>query len=95
MVNGIEFGNNVILGPGVCIISADHDPQNFKKHLPAKPIRIGSNVWIGANSVVLPEVKIGNNVIIGAGSIVTKNIDSNSIAVGNPCKIIKKRENLQ
>ena len=55
----------------------------------AKAIEIGDNVWIGGNVVVLPGVKIGNNVVIGSGSIVTKDIPSNVVAVGNPCKVIK------
>lgn len=91
-INGIQFGSNVEIGPGVKIISANHDITNFRNHTPSNPIKIGSNVWIGANSVVLPEVSIGDNVIIGAGSIVSKNIPSNSIAVGNPCKVIKQKE---
>lgn len=90
--NGIIFGNNIELGPGAKIISANHDLQNFRNHKKSKPIVIGNNVWIGANSVILPSVTIGNNVIIGAGSIVSKDIPSNSIAAGNPCKVIKNKE---
>lgn len=56
----------------------------------AKPIKIGNNVWIGGNVIVLLGVTIGDNVTIGAGSIVNKDIPSNSIAVGNPCKVIKE-----
>lgn len=89
--NGIEFGAFVELGPGVKIISADHDPNDITKHIKCDPIKIGSHVWVGANSVILPEVCIGNNVVIGAGSVVTKNIPSNTIAVGNPCKVIKDK----
>ena len=91
--NGIVFGSNVELGPGVSIISSNHKSDNFRKHVEGKPITIGNNVWIGANSTVLPEVSIGNNVIIGANSLVTKNIPDNSIAVGNPCKVIRTKEN--
>lgn len=92
-INGIEFGSNVELGPGVKIISANHSSSNFRQHQKAKPIKIGNHVWIGANSIILPEVSIGSNVIIGAGSIVSKDIPSNSIAVGNPCIVIKQKEN--
>ena len=61
--------------------------------MPSKgPIVIGDNVWIGANCVILPGVKIGSNVVIGAGSIVTKEIPNDSVAVGNPCKVIKKKK---
>ena len=90
--NGISFGNNVEIGPGVKIISSNHDFQNFSKSLKSKPIVIGNHVWIGANSVVLPGVIIGDNVVIGAGSVVTKDIPSHSIAVGNPCRVIKEKE---
>jgi maltose O-acetyltransferase len=55
----------------------------------AEPVIIGDNVWIGGSVTILPGVTIGDNVTIGAGSVVTKDIPSNSIAVGNPCKVIK------
>lgn len=89
--NGITFGSNVEIGPGTKIISSNHELENFNKQKKCKPIIIGDNVWIGANCVILPEVQIGSNVVIGAGSIVTKSIPSNSIAVGNPCKVIKEK----
>ncbi|MCK5815901.1 MAG: hypothetical protein KAH07_08150 [Flavobacteriaceae bacterium] len=90
--NGISFGSNVELGPGTKIISSNHELENFSKQKKCDSIIIGDNVWIGANCVILPEVQIGSNVVIGAGSIVSKNIPSNSIAVGNPCKVIKHKE---
>lgn len=55
----------------------------------AKPITVGSNVWFGGNVTVLPGVTIGDNVVIGAGSVVTHDIPSNSVAVGNPCRVIR------
>ena len=55
----------------------------------ARPITVGNNVWFGGNVCVLGGVTIGDNVVIGAGSVVTKNIPSNCVAVGNPCKLIK------
>ena len=55
-----------------------------------KRVTIGKNVWIGSGSIILPGVSIGDNSIIGAGSVVNKDIPENSIAVGNPCKVIKK-----
>ncbi|MFK5957953.1 MAG: acyltransferase [Lutibacter sp.] len=90
--NGIIFGNNIEIGPGAKIISSNHDISNFRKHILSKPIKISNNVWIGANAVILPEVEIGENVIVGAGSLVTKSIPPNSIAVGNPCIVIKQKE---
>lgn len=90
--NEIIFGNNIELGPGVKIISSNHDSNNFRKHVKCSPIVIGNNVWIGANTIILPSVKIGDNVVIGAGSVVVKDLPSNSITVGNPCQVIKKKE---
>ena len=55
----------------------------------AEPVTIGHNVWIGGDVVILPGVTIGDNVTIGAGSVVTKDIPSRTIAVGNPCRVIK------
>lgn len=89
--NRIILGNNVRIGPGVGLISAGHNLNDYDKHDNCNPIHIGDNVWIGMNSVILPGVQIGNNVAIGAGSVVTSDIPSNSIAVGNPCKIIKEK----
>lgn len=90
--NGIEFGSNIELGPGVSIISSNHDANDLSKHSKGKKIIIGNHVWIGANATVLPEVNIGDNVIIGANSVVTKDIPSNSVAAGNPCKVLKSKE---
>lgn len=90
--NGIIFGNNIELAPGVSIISSNHKATNLSKHEEGKPIIIGNHVWIGANATVLPGVTIGNNVTIGANSVVTKNIPSNSVAVGNPCEVIKQKD---
>lgn len=89
--NGIILGHNVGISPGCKIVSSNHSNDNHSEHDAAPPIRIGNNVFIYANSVVLPGVQIGDNVVIGAGSVVTKDIPSNSIAVGNPCKVIKEK----
>jgi len=89
--NGIKLGSNVGFSPGVKVISSNHSLSNYKIHSKCSPIMIGDNVWVGANSVILPSVNIGDNVVIGAGSVVSKNIPSNSIAVGNPCKVIKSK----
>lgn len=89
--NGINLGNNVFFGPGVGLISSGHCKEDYYHFEKTGPIVIGDDVWVGMNSVILPGVNIGNNVIIGAGSVVTHNIKSDSIAVGNPCKVIKKK----
>lgn len=90
----ITIGNGVRIGPAVQILSMKHnfsDRSRFiwEQGISGTGIVIGDNVWIGANSVILDGVKIGNNCVIGASSVVTKDIEENSIAVGNPCKRIK------
>jgi len=92
-VNIITIGDNVMLGPRVGLYTAGHpidkDVRNSGLEF-GLPIQIGDNVWIGANSIVMPGVTIGNNSIIGAGSVVTKDIPSDVVAVGNPCKVLRK-----
>lgn len=89
--NGIEIGDDVWIAPGVQIISSNHDPDDYSKALASRPVKIGSHVWIGGNSIILPGIHIGDNVIIGAGSIVTKDVPDNCVAVGNPCRVIKTK----
>lgn len=89
--NGIVIGSNLRMGPGVGLVSANHNPDNYDEWLLANPIVIGNNVWLGMNAVILPGVEIGNNVIIGANSVVNKNIPDNSIAAGNPCCVIREK----
>lgn len=84
----ITIGNNVTLAPRVHILAHD---ASTKKHLGYTKIglvNIGDNVFVGAGSIVLPGVKIGENSIIGAGSVVTKDIPPNTVAAGNPAKVI-------
>lgn len=88
-INGVEVGDNVLWGPGVGIISANHDDSQRLEHKKEKPVKIGNNVWIGMNSIILPGVELGNNVIVGAGSVVTKSFPDNVIIAGNPARIIR------
>jgi len=88
----ISIGSNVFFGPGVQLYTATH-PLDFelRKTLEnASPISIGDDCWIGGNSIILPGITIGKGCVIGAGSVVTKDIPDNSLAVGNPAKVIKK-----
>lgn len=89
----VRFGNNVFIGPNCCFTTAEHaiDPEQRKSGIEvAKPITIGNNVWIGAGSTILAGVTIGDNSVIGAGSVVKKTIPSNVVAVGVPCKVLRK-----
>ncbi|AWW30770.1 sugar O-acetyltransferase [Echinicola strongylocentroti] len=101
--NLIKIGKNGLIAPGVQIYTATHPlkaseriktPSERKEGEPiyrtsSKPVTIGDNVWIGGNVCIMPGVSIGDNVTIGAGSVVTKNIPSDVLAFGNPCKVIK------
>lgn len=90
-VNGIEVGKNVWIGPGVKIISANHDVSDYTAHPMAGPVRIGDDCWLGANCVVLPEVVLGDHVVVGAGAVVTKSfIEGNCIVAGVPAQVVKK-----
>lgn len=89
----VIFGDNVFIGPNCSFYTPVHplDAETRNKGLEiAYPIVVGNNVWFGGNVVVLPGVKIGDNSVIGAGSVVTKDIPSNVLAFGNPCKVIKQ-----
>ncbi len=89
----VTIGDDCFIGPNVSIYTACHSTnpieRNSRKEW-ALPVTIGDNVWIGGSVTILPGVTIGDNVTIGAGSVVVKDIPSNVIAVGNPCRVIKR-----
>lgn len=100
--NKIIIGDNALIAPNVQIYTAFH-PTNakdrfgetkadgsfeFYKTITA-PVIIGNNVWIGGGVIIMPGITIGDNVVIGAGSVVTKDILSNKIAYGNPCRVVR------
>ena len=89
----VTIGDDCFIGPNVGIYTACHstDPveRNTRREW-ALPVTIGDNVWIGGSVTILAGVTIGDNVTIGAGSVVTRDIPSNCVAVGNPCRTIKK-----
>ena len=90
-INKIYLGDHTIIAPGVKIISANHDLDDYSSHKKnIEPVKIGDNCWLGANCVILPGVNLGNNVVVGAGSVVTKSFGSNLIIAGNPAKIINR-----
>ncbi len=90
---GIEIGDGSLIGHNTTIATLNHDFNPAKRaNLHPSPVKIGKNVWVGSDSTILPGVEIGDCAIIGAGSIVTKNVPANSIAVGNPARVIKQIE---
>ncbi len=89
----VSFGDDCFIGPNVSIYTACHSTDPLQRNSRcewAKPVTIGNNVWIGGSVTILPGVSIGDNVTIGAGSVVTNDIPSCSVAVGNPCRVVKK-----
>lgn len=102
--NKIEIGNSVLIASNVQICTATHPVEVTERLIEgwdsssgrsffrtySKPIRVEDNVWIGGNVVILPGVTIGKNSVIGAGSVVVRSIPPDSLAVGNPCRVIRK-----
>lgn len=89
----VTFGDNVFIAPDCVFSTAGHpiDTEQRNRGLEiALPISVGNNVWIGTHVSVLPGVSIGSNTVIGAGSVVNRNIPDGVVAVGNPCKVIRK-----
>ena len=88
----VTIGDDAFIGPNVSIYTACHstDPKerNTRQEW-ARPVTIGNNCWIGGSVTILPGVTIGDNCTIGAGSVVVNDIPANSIAVGNPCRVVK------
>lgn len=87
----IFIGKKVLFGPAVTVVTVGHpvNPQ-MREYMYTDPVIIKDNVWIGANVTICPGVTIGENSVIGAGSVVVKDIPANSVAVGNPCCVIRR-----
>ena len=89
----IYVGDCTMCGPNVVVATAGHPilpelrEQGYQYNA---PVHIGKNCWIGAGALIMPGITIGDNVVIGAGSVVTKDIPSNTVAVGNPCRVLRK-----
>lgn len=89
----IYVGDCTMFGPNVTVATAGHPilPELREKGYQYNAsVRIGKNCWIGAGAIILPGVNIGDNTVIGAGSVVTKDIPSNVVAVGNPCRVLRE-----
>lgn len=101
--NRIVIGDNALIAPNVQIYTAFHPTRAADRFGEARqdgsfafcktqtaPVVIGDNVWIGGGAIILPGVTIGNNVVIGAGSVVTKDIPSDKVAIGSPCRPVRE-----
>lgn len=89
----IYVGDSTMFGPNVVVATAGHPilPELREKAYQYNfPVHIGKNCWIGAGAIIVPGVTIGDNVVIGAGSVVTKDLPSNVVAVGNPCRVLRE-----
>ena len=89
----IYVGDNVLFGPNVTLCAGTHPVHIELRRQQAQynlPIHIGNNVWIGGNTFVMPGVTIGDNSVIGAGSVVTRDVPANVVALGNPCRVLRK-----
>lgn len=89
----LKIGNDVTL-TNCRVLTHDACVRKAFGYTRVAPVEIGNNVFVGAEAIILAGVTIGDNVVIGAGAVVAKDIPSNSVVVGNPCKIIGKYENL-
>lgn len=89
----IYVGDYTMFGPNVTVATAGHPilpeirEQGYQYNA---PVHIGKNCWIGAGAIILPGITIGDNVVVGAGSVVTKDLPSNVVAVGNPCRVLRE-----
>ena len=87
----ITIGKKVMVGPAVTIATVGHPIHpELREYMYTDEVEIGDNCWIGAGVTICPGVHIGENTVIGAGSVVTKDIPANSVAVGNPCQVIRE-----
>jgi maltose O-acetyltransferase len=88
----VEIGDFTLFGPAVQMYTATH-PMNAelrRKQEFAKPIKIGSDVWVGGGAIICPGVSIGSKSVVGAGSVVTRDIPAGVFAAGNPCRVIRE-----
>lgn len=87
----IIIGKKVMFGPGVTIATVGHPIRpDMREYMYSQPVVIEDNCWIGAGTIICPGISIGENSVIGAGSVVTKDVPQNSVAVGNPCRVIRE-----
>lgn len=86
---GIEIGDDVMIGPGVSLLTANHDLYDHQVLLCGK-VTIKKNAWIGAKAMILPGVTVGENAVVAGGSVVTKDVEPNTVVGGNPAHVLKR-----
>ncbi len=89
----IYVGDETLFGPNVVIATARHPLEaELRRHALQSnaPVRIGRNCWIGAGVLIMPGVTVGDNTVIGAGSVVTRDLPAGVLAVGNPCRVLRR-----
>lgn len=89
----VRIGNNVLFGPGAHIYTATHPLDAGVRRTgleSARPVHVGSDVWVGGGAIICPGVRIGDGAVIGAGSVVTKDVPPGVLAAGNPCRVIRE-----
>ena len=89
----VVIGSNVLFGPSVQIYTAMHplsaeERRTWREF--ARPVEIGSDVWVGGAAIICPGVRIGSGAVIGAGSVVTRNVPEGVFAAGNPCRVVRE-----
>ena len=88
----VHIGSFTLFGPAVQIYTAMHpfNAELRRREEFGKPVRIGSDVWVGGGAIILPGVRIGSRAVIGAGSVVTRDVPEGVFAAGNPCRVIRE-----
>lgn len=85
---GIEIEDDVMIGPGASLLTANHDLYDHQVLLCGK-VTIRKNAWIGAKAMILPGVTVGENAVVAGGSVVTKDVEANTVVGGNPARVLK------
>jgi acetyltransferase-like isoleucine patch superfamily enzyme len=90
-LGGLDIADDVMIGPNVCLMTADHpvDASQRRTTTIGRPIAIGRNVWIAAGATVIGGVTVGENSVVAAGSVVTRDVPPNTLVGGNPARVIR------
>jgi maltose O-acetyltransferase len=91
----VRIGSRTLFGPAVQIYTATH-PLDYRERRTgleaARPVTVGSDVWVGGGAILLPGVRVGDRTVVAAGSVVTRDVPDGVLAAGNPCRVIRALE---